>query len=166
MTHDEITTLAEELGEALKECSLLAAVAESCTGGGVGEAITRIAGSSAWFDRGFITYSDESKQELLGVSAATIAAHGAVSEQTVRAMLEGALARSRATVAAAVTGVAGPGGGSAEKPVGLVWFAWGSKDGAIIAEARQFGGNRDGVRTQAVAYALRGLLEVLRTRRS
>lgn len=164
MKPDEITELARELGEALREQGWMAAVAESCTGGGLGEAITRIAGSSAWFDRGFITYSNAAKRDLLGVSEAGLAEHGAVSEATALAMLEGALARSEAQAAIAVTGVAGPDGGTAEKPVGLVWFAWGLRDGEATSESRRFGGDREGVRAQAVAYALRGLLELIRTR--
>jgi nicotinamide-nucleotide amidase len=159
---DEITALARELGEALAAAGLVASVAESCTGGGVAEAITRIPGSSAWFDRGFVTYSNDAKMEVLDVQQGTLDAHGAVSEETAQAMLRGALARSDAHLATAVTGIAGPDGGSPEKPVGLVWFAWGLRDAKPITESRRFGGDRDGVRAQAVAYALRGLLELVR----
>jgi nicotinamide-nucleotide amidase len=159
---DEITALAEELGAELRGHAIMAAVAESCTGGGLGEAITRIAGSSAWFDRGFVTYSYEAKVDLLGVPQALLDAHGAVSEETARAMVKGALERSRASVAAAVTGIAGPDGGTATKPVGLVWFAWARNGGATVSESRVFGGDRQAVRAQAVAYALRGLLALLR----
>jgi nicotinamide-nucleotide amidase len=162
MKPDEITTLAGELGEALAGIGFIVATAESCTGGGVAEAITRIPGSSAWFDRAFVTYSNAAKMDLLGVSEETLAAHGAVSEETARSMLRGALERSTAHLAVAVTGIAGPDGGSFEKPVGLVWFAWGSREGLPLAESRRFGGDRDGVRAQAVAYALRGLLELVR----
>ncbi|MGE5616564.1 MAG: CinA family protein [Bacillota bacterium] len=160
--HDEISILAEEVGRVLKERQLVLAVAESCTGGGVGEAVTRIAGSSAWFDRGFITYTDAAKRELLGVPGETLERHGAVSEETARAMARGALERSDASLSIAVTGIAGPDGGSVDKPVGLVWFAWGTADGAIHAERRIFGGEREAVRAQSVAYALRGVLERLR----
>jgi nicotinamide-nucleotide amidase len=159
---DEITTLARELGEALAEAALVVTTAESCTGGGVAEAITRIPGSSAWFDRAFVTYSNAAKMDLLDVSEETLVTHGAVSEETARAMLRGALERSDAQVGVAITGIAGPDGGSLEKPVGLVWFAWGTREGQAITESRRFGGDRDGVRSQAVAYALRGLLERLR----
>ena len=164
MKADEITALARELGDALRDAGLVAAAAESCTGGGVAEAITRIPGSSAWFDRAFVTYSNAAKMSLLDVPEATLEAHGAVSEETAQAMLRGALDRSDAQVAVAVTGIAGPDGGSAEKPVGLVWFAWGTRDGAPETESRRFGGDRDGVRAQAVAYALRGMLELVRRR--
>ena len=160
--HDEITTLAEEVGRALKERRLVLVVAESCTGGGVGEAITRIAGSSAWFDRGFITYSNDAKRELLGVPDETLERHGAVSEETARAMAQGALENSDASLSIAVTGVAGPDGGSAEKPVGLVWFAWAMQEHGVYAERRIFGGDRSAVRAQSVVYALRGVLEQLR----
>ena len=162
MKADEITALARDLGEALREHGLVAATAESCTGGGVAEAITRIPGSSAWFDRAFVTYSNEAKEELLGVPRSMLDGPGAVSEEAAQAMLEGALERSRANLAVAVTGIAGPDGGSAEKPVGLVWFAWGAKGRAPASESRRFGGNRDAVRAQAVAHALRGLLELIR----
>jgi nicotinamide-nucleotide amidase len=159
---DEITALAEEVGRALAEAGLVLAAAESCTGGGVGEAVTRVPGSSAWFDRGFVTYSNAAKHELLGVPEETIRAHGAVSGETARAMAEGALERSHASLAVAVTGVAGPDGGTAEKPVGLVWFAWSRREGTTHCESRLFGGGRDAVRAQSVAYALRGLLETVR----
>ena len=162
MNADEITALARELGDALRDRGLVAATAESCTGGGVAEAITRIAGSSAWFDRAFVTYSDAAKEELLGVPRSILEARGAVSEEAAQAMLAGALERSRAAIAVAITGIAGPDGGSAEKPVGLVWFAWGARGRAPASESRRFGGNRDAVRAQAVAHALRGLLETIR----
>ena len=164
MKPDEVTALALELGTALREAGLIAATAESCTGGGVAEAITRIPGSSAWFDRGFVTYSNEAKRDLLGVDYAQLndPAIGAVSEATVKAMARGALAHSGAQVAVAVTGIAGPDGGSVEKPVGLVWFAWMRNGGDLLAEKRIFGGDREGIRAQSVAYALRGMLELLR----
>ncbi len=128
MTDAEITALAVDLGARLAARRALCVTAESCTGGLVAGAITDVAGSSAWFDRGFVTYSNEAKMELLGVPAATLAQHGAVSEAIARAMAEGALARSRASVAVAITGIAGPGGGSPEKPVGTVCFAWAVRD--------------------------------------
>ena len=136
------------------------ATAESCTGGLIAAACTELAGSSAWFERGFVTYSNEAKTELLGVDAALIEAHGAVSEPVVHAMTLGALARSRAQVALAVTGVAGPTGGSADKPVGTVWFGW-SVDGQVRTERRRFDGDRATVRAATVHHALQTLVQWL-----
>lgn len=153
--------LAEQVGTALKTRTMMLATAESCTGGWVGEAVTAVPGSSGWFDRGFITYTNEAKQEMLGVAAATLERHGAVSEQTVREMASGALNNSRAQVTLAISGIAGPGGGTVEKPVGTVCFAWGFANGAVASERRQFPGDRREVRRQAVEAALRGLLERL-----
>ncbi len=130
------------------------ATAESCTGGLIAAALTHVAGSSDAVDRGWVTYSNASKTELLGVPASLIEAHGAVSEAVARAMAEGALARSRAHIAVSVTGIAGPGGGSAEKPVGLVWFGCATRDRPTIASRLVFDGDRAGVRAQAVAVAL------------
>ncbi len=135
------------------------ATAESCTGGLIAAAITDVAGSSAWFDRGFVTYSNEAKIGLLGVRAETLAAHGAVSEATAREMAAGALRKSGATVAVAVTGVAGPSGGTPKKPVGFVCFAWGRRGGAVEALTAQFSGDRAAVREAAVVTALEGLLD-------
>ncbi|MGA0572283.1 CinA family protein [Variovorax sp. VNK109] len=137
------------------------ATAESCTGGLIAGACTDMAGSSAWFERGFVTYSNEAKTELLGVDAALIARHGAVSQEVARAMVLGAIARSRAQVAVAVTGVAGPTGGSKEKPVGTVWFGW-SVDGHVITEMQRFDGDRAAVREATVTHALETLLSLLR----
>jgi len=158
MSEEEITRLSAELGEACLRRGWLLAVAESCTGGGVGEAITRTPGSSAWFDRGFVTYSNDAKTDLLGVKPETLGGQGAVSEAAAREMAQGALSQSSADLAVAVTGVAGPDGGSATKPVGLVWFAWAAIDGPVRSEFRVFGGDRSAIRRQAVAEALRGLL--------
>ena len=135
------------------------ATAESCTGGLIASACTDLAGSSDWFERGFVTYSNDAKTELLGVEAALIAAHGAVSEPVALAMATGALAHSRADWAVAVTGIAGPGGGSAEKPVGLVWLAWCRRGEAPQAERHVFPGDRAAVRGATVVRALQGLLE-------
>jgi nicotinamide-nucleotide amidase len=135
--------------------------AESCTGGWVAQAVTSIAGSSAWFERGFVTYSNAAKHEVLGVSRKTLKNHGAVSEDTAREMAAGALARSRGTVALAVTGIAGPGGGSAAKPVGMVCFAWAAKGGLVCSATRRFRGGREAVRRQSVIRALEGVLELL-----
>jgi nicotinamide-nucleotide amidase len=148
----------ERLASALAARGERIATAESCTGGLVAAACTARAGSSDWFERGFVTYSNEAKTELLGVDAALIAAHGAVSEEVARAMAAGALARSRATLAAAVTGIAGPGGAVPGKPVGTVWLAWGRR-GALQAERLQRGGDRDAVRAATVAQALQRLAE-------
>lgn len=156
----DIDELSARLGESCRRAGLLVATAESCTGGGVGEAITRTAGSSAWYDRGFVTYSNEAKVDLLGVKQETIGSHGAVSEAVAREMALGALHQSVADLAVAVTGVAGPDGGTAAKPVGLVWFAWAALDGDVRAKFEVFGGDRAAVRGQAVAEALKGLVEL------
>ena len=153
--------LAAQVGGALKAHGLMLATAESCTGDGVAQAITAIAGSSAWFERGFITYSNQSKQQMLGVTEATLIGHGAVSEATVRAMVAGALEHSAAQVALAVSGIAGPDGGTPDKPVGTVWFAWGLKNGVTHAQRHQFRGDRAEVRAQAVRIALQGVLALL-----
>lgn len=137
------------------------ATAESCTGGLVAAACTDLAGSSAWFERGFVTYSNAAKSELLGVPADLIAAHGAVSEPVARAMAAGALAHARAQASIAVTGIAGPSGGSAAKPVGTVWFGWGLGR-EVTAECRRFDGDRSAVRAQATAHALGRLLALVR----
>jgi nicotinamide-nucleotide amidase len=152
-------SLAERLGRIVYARGWTVATAESCTGGLIAGAITDVAGSSAWFDRGFVTYSNEAKIEMLGVGAATLEAHGAVSEATAREMVAGALARSGATIAVAVTGIAGPAGGSPSKPVGLVWLAWGRRDGRVEAQAEHFAGDRAAVRTATVRWALEGLIE-------
>jgi len=156
------TELAAVAGRLLKAKGEKLVTAESCTGGGVAEAITAISGSSEWFDRGFITYSNEAKQEMLRVSAATLAGHGAVSEDTAREMALGALAASPGTVSVSVTGVAGPTGGTHAKPVGMVCFAWARSGEAVPrSETRHFSGDREGVRRQAVVRALQGIVELL-----
>ncbi len=154
-----LESLAASVGALLVLNGQKLAVAESCTGGWVAQCLTSIAGSSDWFERGFVTYSNEAKQEMLGVPNAILLAHGAVSEATARAMASGALARSRADWALAITGIAGPSGGTAEKPVGLVCFAWACRDGRLDVETCCFAGDREAVRAQSVAYALQGLLE-------
>jgi nicotinamide-nucleotide amidase len=147
--------LAHALLQACKDRGMLLATAESCTGGMIIAALTDIAGSSAVVDRGFITYSNEAKMEILGVSASTLKAHGAVSRETVLEMAQGALATSRAGLTLAVTGVAGPGGGSAEKPVGLVWFGIALKGHSVIAESKHFADKgRDFIRRETVRHAL------------
>ena len=134
--------------------------AESCTGGGVAQAVTMISGSSAWFDRGFVTYSNTAKEEVLGVAPDTLEQHGAVSEQTVREMADGALQYSRAQVAVSVSGVAGPTGGTPEKPVGMIWFAWATND-TVRAECHHLPGDRDAVSAKSVQIALQGVLNLL-----
>ena len=156
-----ITELSRRLGTTLGERALTLATAESCTGGGVAEAITQISGSSAWFDRGFITYSNQSKTDMLGVRSDTIARFGAVSEETAREMASGALAKSTADWAVSITGIAGPGGGSSDKPVGTVCFAWCYRGTDAKSEIRHFQGDRQAVREQAVKHAMEGLLKQL-----
>ena len=152
--------LAKRLGERLKAANAMLVTAESCTGGWAAQVVTSVAGSSAWFERGFVTYSNAAKQELLGVSAQTLRQHGAVSEETAREMARGALQRSRATVGLSITGVAGPSGGTREKPVGTVCFAW-SRGGEVRSETRHFSGDRESVRRQSVILALDGVLKTL-----
>lgn len=154
----ELYELSGRVGDALKARGLMMATAESCTGGWIGQVITMVPGSSKWFDRGFVTYTNEAKQDMLGVRPETLREFGAVSEQTVREMVAGALAGSRAQVAVAVSGIAGPDGGSRQKPVGTVLLAWGERGGDISAQAVHFQGDRDAVRRQAVIAALEGLL--------
>ncbi|KXS38964.1 MAG: damage-inducible protein CinA [Halomonadaceae bacterium T82-2] len=160
LSHLTIGALAERLQRCCLERGVTLTTAESCTGGGVASAITDIAGSSACFETGYVTYSNAAKQRLLGVPAAILAERGAVSRETVEAMVAGACRESGADLAVAISGVAGPGGGSAEKPVGTVWFAWGDTR-ACRSECRHFTGDRRAVREQAVHRALSGLLEAL-----
>jgi nicotinamide-nucleotide amidase len=148
----------DQLAALLRERQWMLASAESCTGGMIAAACTDLAGSSEWFERGFVTYSNEAKSELLGVDAAVIEAHGAVSEVVARAMAFGAVRHSRAQAGVAVTGIAGPTGGSAEKPVGTVWFAF-MVAGKLSSEMRRFDGDRAAVRRQTVEYALQRLIE-------
>jgi nicotinamide-nucleotide amidase len=155
---DELT---HRLGDALQNRGLSLVTAESCTGGWIAKLITDIPGSSAWFERGFVTYSNAAKQELLGVPREVLDRHGAVSAETVTAMARGALARSHARVAVAVSGIAGPDGGSSDKPVGTVWLGWALTDGTLRTEHFRFSGDREAVRRQAVAAALFGLLDLL-----
>ncbi|BCB27829.1 hypothetical protein SKTS_27150 [Sulfurimicrobium lacus] len=155
---DALYQLAEETGLALKAKGWMLATAESCTGGWVGEAVTAVSGSSSWYDRGFITYTNEAKQEMLGVATETLALHGAVSEATVREMASGVLARSQAGISLAISGIAGPTGGSPDKPVGTVCFAWAVRGGEVESECCRFSGDRREVRLQAVEKALRGVL--------
>ena len=158
--HDTIA-LATELGLLLKQKHWMLATTESCTGGGVAEAITEIAGSSAWFDCGFVTYSNEAKMRLLQVPQSTLTAYGAVSDETAAAMCKGAIANSQATVALSTTGIAGPDGGVPGKPVGTVYFGWAIGD-QVTTQRMQFSGDREAVRAQSVVHALSGLLQQLK----
>ncbi|MGP0174869.1 CinA family protein [Pseudomonas sp. NCHU5208] len=157
---DSISQLAAQLGQRLQAAGAQVSTAESCTGGGIAEAITRIPGSSAWFEAGFVTYSNAQKSKQLDVPQGLFAAVGAVSREVVEAMVRGAQAQAGARYAVAVSGVAGPDGGSPEKPVGTVWLAWGDGE-RIVSLRKQFAGNRDEIRRQTVEAALAGLIELL-----
>ena len=157
----DLNTLVEQLAVALKARSQMMTTAESCTGGLIAGACTELSGSSDWFERGFVSYSNAAKSELLGVPAALIEAHGAVSEPVARAMAAGAVAHAHAHWSVAVTGVAGPTGGSVDKPVGTVWFGWATPQG-VLTEHQRFAGNRSAVRQATVAHALAGLLQRIR----
>ncbi len=156
-TDVELDGLAQATGASMLAGRHRLVTAESCTGGWIAKAMTDVAGSSAWFDCGLVAYSYEAKQGLLGVHPQTLETHGAVSRETVVEMVSGALVHSGATIAVAVTGIAGPGGGIEDKPVGTVWIAWKQRGGYPRAELFLFEGNRDAVRRQTVAAALRGL---------
>jgi nicotinamide-nucleotide amidase len=156
----DIVDLATRVGRALEARKLMLCTAESCTGGGVAQAITEIAGSSGWFDRGFVTYSNAAKSDMLGVPSALIVQAGAVSEEVATAMAQGALANSGAQFALSTTGIAGPGGAVPGKPVGTVWFAWSNGD-RTLTERQVFPGDRQAVREQAVRHALDGVLRFL-----
>jgi nicotinamide-nucleotide amidase len=155
-----VNELAQRLGAALKERGLMLVTAESCTGGWASMALTAIAGSSDWFERGYVTYSNAAKREELGVSEDTLRRHGAVSEETAREMAAGALKHGRGQVALAITGIAGPTGGTPEKPVGTVCFAW-ARGGKMTSDTRRFDGDRESVRRQSVLHALHGVLRLL-----
>jgi nicotinamide-nucleotide amidase len=157
----DMTGLAEKLGEVLLKQGRVLATAESCTGGWVAKLVTDIAGSSQWFDRGFVTYSNQAKQDMLGVPGAMLATEGAVSEATVAAMTAGALANSLADIVLAISGIAGPGGERPGKPVGTVCFAWQQRQHEPRVETRHFSGDRNSVRQAAVFYALQVLLDEL-----
>jgi len=158
--NDDLTSLSAELGRRLADAGLTLAAAESCTGGWIAKCVTDVAGSSAWFDRGFVTYSNDAKCDMLGVSVETLNTQGAVSEPVVREMALGALARSTARLSVAVSGVAGPGGGSVDKPVGTVCFGF-ALAGHATSETLRFDGEREAVRRQTVAHALRRLIGLL-----
>jgi nicotinamide-nucleotide amidase len=156
----QLYELAERVGQALKARNLMLATAESCTGGWVSEAMTAVSGSSEWFDRAYVTYSNRAKQEMLRVDPQTLASFGAVSEETAREMATGAAREAKVDVSLAITGIAGPGGAMPNKPVGMICFAW-SIQGDIISKTQNFSGNRFEVRRQSVIYSLQSLLSRL-----
>jgi len=156
----ELETLAAQLGDALQQRQLMMAAAESCTGGWLAKVMTDIPGSSHWFERGFVTYTNRAKQEMLGGPAKTLEEYGAVSEETVEAMVNGALAHSQAQVAVAISGIAGPGGGSESKPVGTVCLAWAGLHRGLT-QTHHFEGGREAIRRQAVVVALQGMRDFL-----
>lgn len=165
MSTQPFSALAHELAEQLRTKNLKITLAESCTGGLLAAQLTDLSHASQWFDRGFVTYSNEAKTELIGVSPTLIENHGAVSEEVAQAMARGALANSRAQVSIAITGIAGPGGGTANKPVGMVCFAWGIAHKGLInihSKTKQFSGDRQMVREQACVFALQELLRLLK----
>lgn len=161
VSDEELHQLATELGDMLQARGWMLATAESCTGGWVGQLLTAIPGSSAWYERGFITYANAAKQEMLGVPAEILETHGAVSEETASAMAAGALTHSHAQATLAISGVAGPGGGTPQKPVGLVCYGWALADGTRMSSTCRLDGDREEVRSRAVAAAMRGLIELM-----
>jgi nicotinamide-nucleotide amidase len=161
MDDDALSNLAAELGAALKARGYTLALAESCTGGMVAEAVTSVAGSSAWFDRGFVTYSNQAKVEMLGVSTQTLDIFGAVSEQTAIEMAVGALKNSHAHMTGSISGIAGPDGGTPEKPVGTVCFAWADAHKPTSTTTKYFKGNRQEIRQQATIELMTGLIDRL-----
>ncbi len=165
VTDTQLQELSTQVGAVLMAQDLMLACAESCTGGWVAKSLTDIPGCSRWFERGFVTYTNRAKQEMLGVDASLLDSYGPVNETVVRAMANGALRHSQADVALGISGIAGPGGGTEEHPVGLVWFGWArtTKTGHLEQLSRQqiFAGDREGVRRQAVGYALQGVLALL-----
>jgi nicotinamide-nucleotide amidase len=161
VSDEELHQLAFELGEKLLAHGWMLATAESCTGGWVGQLLTSLPGSSQWYERGFITYANAAKIEMLGVPEDTLATHGAVSEETASVMAAGALKHSHAQAALAISGIAGPGGGTPQKPVGLVCYGWALSDGTRMSSTCRLDGDREEIRSRAVAAALRGLIDLL-----
>lgn len=155
-----IEQLLLHIANQLKNNQLVLATAESCTGGGLSYILTSLPGSSEWFERGFVTYSNEAKIQMLGVNESTLSIHGAVSEATVKEMAEGALKHSRANLSIAITGIAGPDGGTSDKPVGTVWIAWAKNNTATLTERYYFGGNRETIRKQSIMKAMEKLLDI------
>jgi len=161
VSDEELHQLATELGEKLIARGWMLATAESCTGGWVGQLLTSLPGCSHWYERGFITYANAAKVEMLDVPEEVLATHGAVSEPTAAAMAAGALKHSHAQATLAISGIAGPGGGTAQKPVGLVCYGWALADGTVMSSTCRLDGDREEIRSRAVAAALRGLIELL-----
>jgi nicotinamide-nucleotide amidase len=161
VSDEELHQLATELGEKLLARGWMLATAESCTGGWAGQLLTSLPGSSQWYERGFITYANAAKIEMLGVPEDTLATHGAVSEETASVMAAGALKHSHAQAALAISGIAGPGGGTPQKPVGLVCYGWALSDGTLMSSTCRLDGDREEIRSRAVAAALRGLIELV-----
>jgi len=161
VSNEELQQLAAELGDRLRARGWMLATAESCTGGWVGQLLTALPGSSQWYERGFITYAHAAKIEMLGVPTETLDQYGAVSEETASAMAAGALAHSHAQATLAISGIAGPGGGTPQKPVGLVCYGWALEDGTLMSSTCRLDGDREEIRSRAVAAALRGLIDLL-----
>jgi nicotinamide-nucleotide amidase len=161
VTDEELHQLATELGDKLRARGWMLATAESCTGGWVGQLLTALPGSSNWYERGFISYANAAKIEMLGVPAEIIDQYGAVSEETASAMAAGALAHSHAQATLAISGIAGPGGGTPQKPVGLVCYGWALEDGTVMSSTCRLDGDREEIRSRAVAAALRGLIDLI-----
>lgn len=161
VSEEELHQLATELGDKLCARGWMLATAESCTGGWVGQLLTSLPGSSQWYERGFITYANAAKIEMLGVPADVIDEHGAVSEQTASAMAAGALTHSHAQATLAISGIAGPAGGTPKKPVGLVCYGWALADGTLMSSTCRLDGDREEIRSRAVAAAMRGLIDLL-----
>jgi len=157
----ELSALAAKIGQCLLQRGMMLAAAESCTGGWAAQALTSVAGSSQWFERGFVTYSNDAKQEMLGVSNDILSACGAVSERAVQAMAEGGLKNSHAQVSLAISGVAGPDGGRDGKPVGTVYLAWAMSGAETVVRHELFSGDRDEIRRQSVVAALQGVLDIV-----
>lgn len=160
-TQQELEHVAAQVGAALVQRRWRLVTVESCTGGWLGQVVTSVAASSQWYDGGFITYSNESKQTMLGVSAFILEQYGAVSESTVRAMADNAVHRSRGDISVAISGIAGPAGGTPDKPVGTMWLAWYTRNGISRAKCVHLSGEREAVRAQAVWRGLHGILELL-----
>ena len=158
---DSIQSHVLPLAQACKRHNKVLTTAESCTGGGIAYHITQLSGSSQWFERGFVTYSNQAKHECLGVRQSDLQTHGAVSEAVARAMAEGALQTAQATTSVAVTGIAGPNGGTADKPVGTVWIAWADQDKETLSKCFKFTGDREQVRNQTIIEAVDGLLRIV-----
>jgi len=161
VSNSQISVLTQQVADALLARNFMLATAESCTGGGIAAALTDLAGSSQWFDRGFVTYSNQAKQDMLGVTDTALENHGAVSEVVVAEMVSGALVHSAAQIAVAVSGIAGPSGGTSDKPVGMVCLAWQMADNEPVVRTEYFDGDRAAVRAQTVACALQGVLDLL-----